>query len=277
MPSRRPTPPPPEIKQFTPEEIDLGIRKLRRRIEEVKGLDPQRERLQEGLAKLVGGVAVAYNDQQVRNAEQAISTTILDVFGANSPEYRQHQHHRIWHGGMGFNMPESEIQRRFAEGIPQTLKMLEGLIARLEEKRADLGYDATTRVRTAFEGLDLHSRIAAVCADLYRDGHYRNAVLDASLALVNFVKEKARCHDLDGANLMRTVFSVNAPILAFNDLSDQADRDEQEGLMHLFEGAVLALRNPRAHALSDDSPELAVEYIALLSLLAKRVEQAKRR
>ncbi len=46
--------------------------------------------------------------------------------------------------------------------------------------------------------------------------------------------------------------------------------------MHLFAGVVLALRNPRAHALSDDSPELALECIALLSLLAKRLEQAKR-
>ena len=46
--------------------------------------------------------------------------------------------------------------------------------------------------------------------------------------------------------------------------------------MHLFLGAVLALRNPRAHALLDDSPEMALEYIALLSLLAKRVDQAKR-
>ena len=76
---------------------------------------------------------------------------------------------------------------------------------------------------------------------------------------------------------MRTVFSRNNPILAFNDLNDQTDQDEQEGLMHLFEGAVLALRNPRAHALSDDSPELALEYIALLSMLAKRLEQATRR
>jgi uncharacterized protein (TIGR02391 family) len=76
---------------------------------------------------------------------------------------------------------------------------------------------------------------------------------------------------------MRTAFSPNAPILAFNDLTDPGDRDEQKGLMHLFEGAVLALRNPRAHALSDDSPELALEYIALLSLLAKRLQQATRR
>lgn len=101
-------------------------------------------------------------------------------------------------------------------------------------------------------------------------------MLDASVALVNFVKEKSRRHDLDGAPLMATVFSKNKPVLAFNDLKDKADEDEQEGMMHLFMGAVLALRNPRAHALLDDSPEVALEYIGLISLLAKRVDQAKR-
>lgn len=82
--------------------------------------------------------------------------------------------------------------------------------------------------------------------------------------------------DRDGADLMRFVFSRNNPVLAFNALADETDRSEQEGLMHLFEGGVmLALRNPRAHALLDDSPEMALEYIAFISMLAKRLDQAK--
>lgn len=76
---------------------------------------------------------------------------------------------------------------------------------------------------------------------------------------------------------MRTVFSKKNPILAFNELKDQSDLDEQEGLMHLFEGAVLAFRNPRAHTLDEDWPEDALEFIAFLSLLAKRLERTKRR
>lgn len=260
---RRPAEPPPaEVKQFTPEEIDQGIAKLKRRIQEVQSLDPRQ---------------VRYDDQRVRNAEHNIKTTVFEVFGPNSHEYRAHEYHSIWHGTIYVGMSDAETQECFAEGISQTVTMLEGLIARLEEKRVEAGQDATARVRAAFEGLDLHPRIASVCVNLYRNGHYRNAVLDACLALVNFVKEKSRRHDLDGAPLMRAVFSRNDPVLAFNDLSDQTYLDEQEGMMHLFEGAVLALRNPRAHTLSDDSPEQALEYIALLSLLAKRVEQARQR
>jgi hypothetical protein len=38
---------------------------------------------------------------------------------------------------------------------------------------------------------------------------------------------------------------------------------------------MLALRNPRAHKLMQDSPEAALEAIGLVSLLAKRVGEAK--
>lgn len=75
---------------------------------------------------------------------------------------------------------------------------------------------------------------------------------------------------------MRTVFSRNNPTLFFNDLSDQSDLDEQEGMMHLFEGVVLGIRNLRGHSILDDQPERALEYLALISLLANRVEEAKR-
>ena len=122
--------------------------------------------------------------------------------------------------------------------------MLEGLIRRLEEKREDLGGDPTAQVRASFEGLDLHARITSASADLYRGKHYRNAVLDASLALQDYVKERSRCRNRDGADLMRYVFSANNPVVAFNDLADDTDRSEQEGMMHLFEGVMLALRNP---------------------------------
>jgi uncharacterized protein (TIGR02391 family) len=76
---------------------------------------------------------------------------------------------------------------------------------------------------------------------------------------------------------VRTVFSKNNPVLAFNDLADQTDQDQQESLMHLFEGAVLGIRNPGGHAFPEGSEQRAVEYISLLSLLAYLVQEAKKR
>ena len=106
----------------------------------------------------------------------------------------------------------------------------------------------TTICLTYFDQLNLHPRIRDVSRDLFLDGHPREAVFAASKALINYAKERSGRHDLDGAPLVRAVFSKNAPVLAFNGLVDQTDLDEQEGMMHLFEGAVLAIRNPGGHS-----------------------------
>jgi hypothetical protein len=75
---------------------------------------------------------------------------------------------------------------------------------------------------------------------------------------------------------MTTAFSVNKPLLAFNVLANQSDRDEQLGMMHLFEGAVLGIRNPGGHDFPELSPVRATQYIGFLSLLADRVAEARR-
>lgn len=260
--SATPAPPPVEIKEFSSlGEIERAITKLQRRIADVRSLDPR---------------TIPFTDQSVKNVETNIQETIREIYGQNSPEFQKHKHHDIWSGGMNIMDSMETRQRHFADGIPQTIGMLEGLIARLEEKKSDFQDSPESMATVAFNGLSLHSRVASVCADRFRDGHYEDAVLSAAKVLVNFVKEKSGS-DLDGAALMRTVFSKNDPILAFNDLSDQSDMDEQEGMMHLFEGAVLALRNPRAHSFPSDSPDRALEYIAFISLLANRLEESKRR
>lgn len=117
------TQPPIEVRKFTIQEIDAGIRKLRRRIEEVNGLS---------------GSEIGYRDAKVTMAESNIREMIREVFGQNSPEFYDHQHHTIWDGGYNMYDDEYESQRKFLAGIPQTVGILEGLIARLEEKRADL-------------------------------------------------------------------------------------------------------------------------------------------
>lgn len=76
---------------------------------------------------------------------------------------------------------------------------------------------------------------------------------------------------------MEFVFAPGNPLLAFNALEDQSDKDEQKGFMMLFSGAVAGLRNPRAHKIIKDDPESALEFIAFISLLAKMVDKAKKR
>ncbi len=256
--------PPIEARDFrSTEEIDSGIVKLRRRIDEVSAIDAVR------VAQHSTGEDSVVSD--------AITETIREVFGTNSPELRKYGNLHIWAGSIAFGMSNSEIVEGIEKGKELVRNKLAGLINRLEEKRADLeATDGTRPPESYYRDLDLHPRIAAVATQRFLDGYPWDAVFNASKTLVNYVREKSECYDLDGAGLMRTVFSKNDAVLAFNDRSGRTEEDEQEGLMHLFEGAVLAIRNPGGHGFPEGPPERAIEYLELLSLLAYRVDNSKK-
>lgn len=265
MPKRRFDSPPIEPRDFrSVEEIESGISKLKRRIRELEQLVVKPGILRDSDADDV----VASN----------VRETIRAVFGSNSPEFDEHQHIRLWAGPRPLNMSRQGWIDGEERGRKKAISILNGLIGRLREKLEDLGgAGVPSTPSTYFDRLNLHPRILDVSRDLFLDGHPWEAVFAAAKAMVNYVKECSDRHDLDGASLVRTVFSQKDPVLAFNNLSDQTDLDEQEGMMHLFEGAVLGIRNPGGHSFPEGPEQRAVEYISLLSLLAYRVQEAKPR
>ena len=83
---------------------------------------------------------------------------------------------------------------------------------------------------------------------------------------------------LDGDNLMNQVFGCTnrTPVLRFNSLSTDAERDEQNGFMFVFKG-IVGLRNSKAHSnrLFND-PMRAHEYLAMASVLMRLLEIAQK-
>lgn len=112
-----------EPKQFSLDEINRGIAKLKRRLEEIKKLDPANTQ---------------YDDPAVDTTESNIRASILEIFGENSQEYRNHGYHSIDYGPPRIGMSDAENQQNFAAGWPRSIALLEGLVARLEEKCLDL-------------------------------------------------------------------------------------------------------------------------------------------
>ncbi len=264
--AKKPTEPPPiEPREFrSVEEIDSGIAKLERRIQELEGLDVAAATLND-----TGAVDVVRSN---------VRETIRDVFGSLSPEYVEHQYIDIWAGSMYMGMQKHEIVAGKDRGRKKVIGIINGLIGRLREKREELvGAGVVPLPTSYFDRLNLHPHILEVSRDLFMDGYHWEAVFAAAKTIVNYIKDRSGRHDLDGALLVRTVFSRNEPVLAFNSLADQTDFDEQEGMMHLFEGAVLGIRNPGGHSFPEGTEQRAIEYISLLSLLAYRVQEAKRR
>lgn len=259
-----PTPPQIQLKDWLSEdEIDKAITKLRRRVAEAEAL-----KVRDAILNDTGAEDVVVSN---------VRTTILEVFGENSPEYREHRSIRMWSGALYVGMQRHEVADATERGRSQMVGVLNGLVSRLLEKREEISSQSRPTPKAVAQYLNLHPRIGDVASELFEDGYHWEAVFAASKALVNYVKERSGQHQLDGTGLMRTVFSKNNPILMFNELKDQTDLDEQEGMMHLFEGAVLGIRNPGGHSFPEGPQQRATEYLSLISLLAYRTQEAKRK
>jgi len=123
-----------------------------------------------------------------------------------------------------------------------------------------------------FDAMKFHRKVVEASRELFKDGHYRDAVYRAFVEVVNFVKHKAKSQ-LDGKKLMSTVFSPDNPKIKLNPLETQTDRDEQEGFMYLFMGAVQGIRNPKAHEnIIQNNPYIALQLIGFANLLIETID-----
>lgn len=261
MAKRTPVPAP-RPANLSAEQMRAAIPKLARRIGELKAVD---------LTTIQDR-----SEPRFSALEKKIDDTLVDTFGADTLEYQRF--HRINLDTASVNYlhptPLHEIREGFRRGIENAVSTLETIIDLFEEKLRDSGESPQGRATRAFADFDLHPEIDRAASNLFRDGHYANAVEDACKVLDALVKMRSGRIDRSGTELMQEVFSAKNPVLKFNGLQTDTDRSEQQGMMFLFSGAMLALRNPRAHELIKDDPEQALEYIAFLSMLAKSLDRA---
>lgn len=241
-------------------DIPVSVKKLERRLRELEEMGP------------VGGMDWFGDAGRIT---ASVNATIDDVFGVGTADADDFYLEAKWFTAIWADN-EPDRAKKFNEGLRRARATVGDAIKRLKERAEDAKDGEASRTINAYEGLDLHPEIARAASELYLNGHYANAIEDAVKALNAFVRLRSGIEDRDGDALMTHVFSVKDPILAFNELKDENDRNEQKGFMMMFSGAVAGLRNPRAHRLVQDDPERALEFIAFISLLAKLVDGAKR-
>jgi uncharacterized protein (TIGR02391 family) len=134
-------------------------------------------------------------------------------------------------------------------------------------------------VRRFYDVVD-DEELASASRRLFIDGHYALAVEEGFKLLVNLVKQRAgmRTGSTGDAAVMTTAFSEKASKLRLSeDLRTQSARDRQQGYMLMFQGAMIGVRNPRAHTHGHpDDPRNALELLAFCNHLIRTTREATR-
>jgi len=144
----------------------------------------------------------------------------------------------------------------------------------LEERAESYLQRDGARQKIGFEDL-LHPAIMASSYDLYRNGHLREAVLNAITALFDHIRRRTKSDD-DGDKLIGKVFSLEKPMLTLSELQTESGQNDQKGFMQIFKGAYQGIRNPKAHSMTHDlTPIKAAQYLVFASLLARRIDEAR--
>ena len=248
MPPRYTTPPsePPSLT------ADKSIPLIQRQVERMADLEPLR-----------------YDDPSI----DAWESTTWDILDKTYGRPQGHHHHKTGavmnasRGPMRIGMSPGEKQRNHLTQLASRKALLLAYIEQLKDGLAPLVLDTP--------GYMVHPEIQKVSGDLLRDGHFKQAALEAYIRVIEEVKRRSGLAQ-DGDALMNFAFGSEnrLPILAFNSLASDSERDEQRGIMFLFKG-IVGLRNSKAHsnALFND-PSRAHEYLALASLLMRLLEIA---
>ncbi|MFP5111600.1 TIGR02391 family protein [Bacillaceae bacterium C204] len=141
---------------------------------------------------------------------------------------------------------------------------------KIKAKLSIINNDGQSESEFALSGL--HPRVINVAGKLFKDGYYRQALLDTYIALIEQVKAKSGRYDLDGTQLIQQVLSPKNPKIVIGE-----DADERMGFMWLFSGAVMGIRNPKAHRLStgmNEDYQRTLELLGFASFLFRTLDDS---
>jgi uncharacterized protein (TIGR02391 family) len=267
MASKKPPSPSPHPANLSIIQMQEALPRLKRRLNELESFS--------------GGATVDETSDAANMLEKKYDDALVEIFGNDTIEYQRYRSYGFYENSGAITLDFSGYSQSLAQqiepyerGVATAARNLRIIIELFEEKIGDSTGPSASPSR-ALDNLHLHPQIADASVDLFKSGHYANSVEDACKVLDFLVKMKSK-RDLSGTELMQVAFSPKAPVLKFNDQLNDSEKSEQQGMMFLYAGAMLAFRNPRAHGLLTDDPVEALEIIGFVNFLAKSLDRAKR-
>jgi uncharacterized protein (TIGR02391 family) len=177
----------------------------------------------------------------------------------------------------------SELAQQLTDELPlrctavETMEIVRGyVLPEIRQLMEQFEADATASPVEWFWQL-VHPRIKTITRARFEAGFTGDAVETAFKEINGVVKLTVKnCvgRELDGHGLMTTAFSPANPIIAFNSLATESDRNVQQGYMEIFAGAMTGIRNPKAHGNVNLSRKEALHLICLASLLMHKLDES---
>lgn len=125
------------------------------------------------------------------------------------------------------------------------------------------------------QNLGLHPALTDDCLEMFKDGHFNEAVRKALERFEKHIQDIVGDHKTSGRDLMAKAFSEQNPLIRLNALKSANDRSEQEGFKFLTMGAMSGVRNIYSHGDVDQMTATdAIERLAFVSLLFRRIDAA---
>jgi uncharacterized protein (TIGR02391 family) len=104
--------------------------------------------------------------------------------------------------------------------------------------------------------------------------HYSSAVLKASIALRDLMREKSALIGPDFDDLAGQALSLRSPRIVVADVTSDTGKSIQRGTTLLAQGVFAAMRNLVAHNDVSIPHEEALEMLATISFVARRIDAA---
>lgn len=244
------------------ETMEHFIPKIDKLIEELQGFD-------------VHKISVG-NEPLLCCLSDKINSLITDVYGNSTHEYyKYHSISQITYLNMSIHRDIGQVRDIVNNNLQLAILTLENIKSNFNDKlqggAASKQFVTDEEKRYWLGGL--HPKIREVVERLFLNGHYAEAVRNSTIVLEKMVQEKSGCTQT-GVSLMQHVFSEKNPWLLFNNYESVSEKDEHKGLMFIFSGAVMAIRNPKAHEICKNDSRNAMDEINIISALARKLDMA---
>lgn len=207
---------------------------------------------------------VTFDHPQYRIFHEGITTFVYENGFQNTEEWQNIKSNLLLKSTQYLTRGEADI----------ILVNLEGL------KRKHLESKSVDRLDKIFMGA-MHPIIVDICEKKFLDGHYADSVESAFKEIDTRLKKlykKYKNKELSGKDLMHAIFNYenknNQRLLVFETLDNDSGKNVQEGYMHIFAGAMQAIRNPKAHENLCITKAQAIDKLFFASMLMKKIDEA---